>query len=67
MSVELLDDLDDRPETGSRIVVVDAVDEARDPQRLLTDLLVPLARRPGLRETMQNPTFDVSLSSICRS
>jgi hypothetical protein len=46
---ELLDDLDDRPEISPRIVVVDAVDEARDPHRLLTDLLVPLARRPGLR------------------
>jgi hypothetical protein len=46
---DLLEDLDDRPETSPRIVVVDAVDEARDPHRLLTDLLVPLARRPGLR------------------
>jgi hypothetical protein len=45
---DLLDDLDDHSET-SGIVVVDAVDEARDPQRLLTDLLLPLARRPGLR------------------
>jgi hypothetical protein len=41
--------LDDHREPTWRIVVVDAVDEARDPQRLLTDLLVPLARRPGLR------------------
>jgi WD40 repeat protein len=46
---ELLADLDDRPETSSRILVVDAVDEARDPRKLLTDLLLPLARRPGLR------------------
>jgi Caspase domain len=46
---ELLDDLDDHREPSSQIVVVDAVDEARDPQRLMTDLLVPLARRPGLR------------------
>ena len=46
---ELLGDLDDQPETSSRIVVVDAVDEARDPRRLLTGLLLPLARRPGLR------------------
>ena len=45
----LLEDLDDNPETSSRIVVIDAVDEARDPRRLLTDLLLPLARRPGLR------------------
>src|SRR4029453_4135740 len=42
-------ELDDHREPTWRIVVVDAVDEARDPQRLLTDLLVPLARRPGLR------------------
>jgi hypothetical protein len=42
-------DLDDHRETLPRIVVVDAVDEARDPQRLLTDLLLPLARRPSLR------------------
>jgi WD domain, G-beta repeat len=45
----LLVDLDDHPETSSRIVVIDAVDEAHNPQRLLTDLLVPLAHRPGLR------------------
>jgi hypothetical protein len=42
-------DLDDHREPSPRIVVIDAVDEARDPRRLLTDLLVPLARRPGLR------------------
>ena len=29
--------------------MIDAIDEARDPRRLLTDLLLPLARRPGLR------------------
>ena len=29
--------------------MIDAVDEARDPRTLLTDLLLPLARRPGLR------------------
>jgi hypothetical protein len=46
---ELLEDLEGHPETRSRIVVVDAVDEARDPRRLLTDLVLPLARRPGLR------------------
>ena len=46
---ELLGDLEDRPETSSRIVVIDAVDEARDPRRLLTELLLPLGRRPGLR------------------
>ena len=46
---ELLGDLDDHSETSSLIVVIDAVDEARDPRRLLTDLLLPLAHRPGLR------------------
>jgi WD40 repeat protein len=46
---ELLASLDDRPEMSSRIIVIDAVDEARNPQRLLTDLLLPLARRPRLR------------------
>jgi hypothetical protein len=46
---DLLEDLAERPETSSRIVVIDAVDEARNPRRLLTDLLLPLARRPGLR------------------
>ena len=46
---DLLADLDGRPETSPRILVVDAVDEARDPELLLTGLLVPLARRAGLR------------------
>jgi hypothetical protein len=46
---ELVEDLDDRPGASSRIILIDAVDEARDPRRLLTDLLLPLARRHGLR------------------
>ena len=46
---ELLQDLQKHPETSSRIVVIDALDEARDPRRLLTGLLLPLARQPGLR------------------
>ena len=46
---ELLAELDDHPETSPRIVVIDAVDEARDPRGLLTGLLLPLARRPRLR------------------
>ena len=46
---DLLTDLDGRPETSPRILVIDAVDEARDPEALLTGLLLPLARRPGLR------------------
>jgi WD40 repeat protein len=45
----LLEDLDDNPEMSSRILMIDAADEARDPRRLLTDLLLPMARRPGLR------------------
>ena len=35
--------------TGSRVVIVDAVDEATSPATLLGSLLVPLARQPGLR------------------
>jgi CHAT domain-containing protein/predicted negative regulator of RcsB-dependent stress response len=46
---ELLEDLDDHPEASPRIVVIDAVDEALDPRKLLTDLLLPLACQPGLR------------------
>jgi hypothetical protein len=46
---DLLADLDGRPETSPRIVVIDAVDEARVPQVLLTGLLRPLASRPGIR------------------
>ena len=45
----LLEDLDATPEQASRVVVVDAVDEAASPATLLTSLLVPLARQPGLR------------------
>ena len=46
---ELLEKLEDDLGTTSWIVVIDAVDEARDPYRLLTGLLLPLARLPGLR------------------
>lgn len=46
---ELLKDLEDHPETSSQIIVIDALDEARDPQGVLNDLLLPLTRRPGMR------------------
>ncbi len=46
---ELLQDLDDNPETSGRIIVIDALDEARDARILLAGLLVPLACRRGLR------------------
>jgi WD40 repeat protein len=46
---ELLADLDDHPERSWPIVVIDAADEARDPRSLMTDLVLPLAHRPGLR------------------
>ena len=46
---ELIGDLDGRSETMACTVVVDAVDEAIDSRKLLSDLLLPLARRPGLR------------------
>jgi hypothetical protein len=64
---ELLEDLEDHPETTSRIVVIDAVDEARDSRRLVTGLLLPLARRPGLRVVIGArrhvvpPAADISL------
>jgi WD40 repeat protein len=45
----LLDDLDAAPEPAGRVVAVDAVDEAASPAALLTSLLLPLARQPGLR------------------
>jgi hypothetical protein len=45
----LLQDLDAAPEQADRVVAVDAVDEAASPDTLLTSLLLPLARRPGLR------------------
>jgi WD40 repeat protein/energy-coupling factor transporter ATP-binding protein EcfA2 len=46
---ELLDVLSEQPAAASRIVVIDAVDEAVDPERLLSDLLLPLARLAGIR------------------
>jgi WD40 repeat protein len=46
---EFLSDLDNQPQTTACTVVLDAVDEAIDPRKLLSDLLIPLARRPGLR------------------
>ena len=48
----LLDDLDATPEPAGRVVAVDAVDEAASPATLLTNLLLPLARQPGLRVAM---------------
>jgi WD40 repeat protein len=44
----LLEDLDATPERG-RVVAVDALDEAASPATLLTSLLLPLSRQPGLR------------------
>ena len=47
---ELISDLDGRSETTAYTVVVEReVDEAIDSRKLLSDLLLPLARRPGLR------------------
>ena len=45
----LLEDLDGHPPEGSRILVVDAVDEAAFPATLLSSLLLPLARVRGLK------------------
>jgi WD40 repeat protein len=45
----LLEDLDTTPEQGSRVIVVDAVDEATSPGTLLGSLLVPLASQPGIK------------------
>ena len=45
----LLEDLDAAPERAIRVVAVDAVDEAASPGTLLTSLLLPLARHPGLK------------------
>ena len=64
---ELLADLDDRAETSSRIIVVDAIDEARDPPQMLNNLLRPLSRRPmlrvviGTRRHLAPPAADTSL------
>ena len=46
---DLLADLEDRPEASPLILVIDGVDEAREPPKLLTDLLQPLARRAAVR------------------
>ena len=51
----LLDDLGATPEQDSRVVVVDAIDEATSPATLLTSLLVPLARQPGLKSCRGSP------------
>ena len=45
----LLENLDDTPLEGGQVVIVDGVDEAYSPDTLLTSLLFPLARKPGLR------------------
>jgi WD40 repeat protein len=45
----LLEDLDTTPEKNSRVIVVDAVDEAASPGTLLRSLLVPLASQPGIK------------------
>ena len=64
---ELISDLDGRSETMAYTVVVDAVDEAIDSRKLLSDLLLPLARRPGLpviigaRRHVVPPGAEVSL------
>jgi Caspase domain len=44
----LLEHLDAYPQ-HDRVVIVDAVDEARSPTTLFTGLLCPLARQPGVR------------------
>ncbi len=48
-AMSLLEDLDATPEQGSRVIVVDAVDEATSPGTLLRNLLVPLASQPGIK------------------
>lgn len=48
-AAELLEDLDENGEKAPRIVIVDALDEARFPGVLVRGLLLPLARRPELR------------------
>jgi WD40 repeat protein len=48
-AAELLEDLEASPVTSREVVVIDAIDEATSPQTMLTNLAVPLARRPGLR------------------
>lgn len=46
---ELWTKLDKRPVRGNPVVVVDAVDEADSPSPLISSLLVPLSRQPGVR------------------
>ena len=48
-AASLLKDLDSNPVEGSRVVVVDAADEATSPDTLLDGLVLPLARQPGLQ------------------
>jgi hypothetical protein len=45
----LLEDLHATPERGDGVIVVDAIDEANSPDTLLTSLLLPLARRRGMK------------------
>ena len=45
----LLEVLDTTPQQDERVLVVDAVDEARSPATLLSGLLAPLSRQPGIR------------------
>jgi hypothetical protein len=48
---DLLHDLEpgDNEERTRRIFVIDALDEARDPRRLLLDLVLPLSQRPNIK------------------
>ena len=45
----LLEGLDTTPQLHTRVVIVDAVDEAASPTTLLGSLLVPLAHHPGIK------------------
>lgn len=47
-AAELLEHLDVQPQQD-RVVIVDAVDQARSPLTLFASLLCPLARQPGIR------------------
>jgi WD40 repeat protein len=44
-----LEDLEDRSELSGRVFAIDAIDEARDPPKMLKDLLLPLGCQPGLK------------------
>ena len=48
-AAEFLENLDEKVDEIPGIIVVNAVDEARVPDVLLTGLLLPLAHRPGVR------------------